>query len=74
MSDLLQNVLALSCVALAMAYLAWRGWSRLRPGSSPGGCGTGCATCPSGQSAAPGETLIPETRLLEPVSGPSRRR
>ncbi|HVC95206.1 MAG TPA: FeoB-associated Cys-rich membrane protein [Pirellulales bacterium] len=43
-----QDLAALSIVALACGYLLWQGWRLVRRKQPPGGCGGGCAKCPSG--------------------------
>jgi len=43
-----QDLEALSIVALACGYLLWQGWRLVRRKQTPGGCGGGCAKCPSG--------------------------
>jgi hypothetical protein len=43
-----QDVVALTLVAVALAYLARRAWRTLARRPS-GGCATGCGACPVGQ-------------------------
>jgi len=59
----IQDIAALSIVALACVYLLRQGWqlvSRTQPSS---GCGGGCAKCPSG---SPAETpALTHIRLVD---------
>ena len=55
------NLLVLTIVALAAAYLARRAWGTLA-GKRKAGCGS-CATCPA-EGAKPGEQLISVDRLI----------
>jgi hypothetical protein len=53
MSATWQLVVTLAIVAVAVAYLGWRGWRVFRRKS--GGCGTSCGGCDIRQ---PGETAV----------------
>ncbi len=50
-----QNLLALFIVAMACAYLAWRGWMLLAARKKAAGCASGCGNCPVGDAAMAGE-------------------
>ncbi|MCA8996854.1 MAG: FeoB-associated Cys-rich membrane protein [Planctomycetaceae bacterium] len=49
----MQTVIALIIVVLCAAYLVRSLWP-----SSQGGCGSGCASCPSAQSSQVVKTLV----------------
>ncbi|HUY35344.1 MAG TPA: FeoB-associated Cys-rich membrane protein [Pirellulales bacterium] len=48
-----QDLAALAIVALACGYLLRQGWRLARREQPPGGCGGGCAKCPSGGAEKP---------------------
>jgi hypothetical protein len=46
-----QELLVILALAVALAYLAWRGWRALR-GRSAGCCGKGCGSTSAGANKA----------------------
>jgi hypothetical protein len=48
----MQNLIALSIVALAVAYLAWRGWKFFSARAKSHSCGSACAGCSTADASA----------------------
>jgi hypothetical protein len=58
----MQNVIAISIVALAVAYLMLRGWQFFAARSAKG-CGSGCGNCPASEGNGRGPAVVSIAQL-----------